>query len=53
MMPPVFRGLSVILVLLALSIGWDIRGDYGYEAGGMMLGALAAIAPALISGREN
>jgi hypothetical protein len=36
-----------------LSIGWGIRGNYGHEAGAMIPGALAAIAAALMSGRED
>jgi len=39
--------------MLSLSIGWGIRGNYGHEAGAMMPGALAAIAAALMSGRED
>ena len=43
----------MLLVMLSLSIGWGIRGNYGHEAGAMMPGALAAIAAALMSGRED
>ncbi len=39
--------------MLSLSIGWGIRGNYGHEAGAMIAGALAAIAAALVSGRED
>lgn len=53
MKPPSFRTSSVLLVLLSLSIGWGIRGNYGHEAGAMMPGALAGIAAALMSGRED
>src|SRR5436190_11002362 len=53
MKPPSFRILSVFLVMLSLSIGWGIRGNYGHEAGAMIPGALAAIAAALMSGRED
>jgi hypothetical protein len=42
-----------LLVLLSLSIGWGIRGNYGHEAGAMMPGALAGIAMALVSRRED
>lgn len=42
-----------MLVLLSLSIGWGIRGNYGHEAGAMLPGALAGIAIALVSGRED
>ncbi len=50
---PLFRASSVLLVLLSLSIGWGIRGNYGHEAGAMIPGALAAIAACLMSGRED
>ena len=50
---PAFRAPAVLLVLLSLSIGWGIRGNYGHEAGAMLPGALAAIAMALVSGRED
>ena len=53
MRPPSFRTSSVLLVLLSLSIGWGIRGNYGHEAGAMIPGALAGIAVALLSGRED
>jgi len=53
MRSPSFRTSSVLLVLLSLSIGWGIRGNYGHEAGAMIPGALAAIAAALMSGRED
>ncbi len=53
MKPPSFRTASVLLVLLSLSIGWGIRGNYGHEAGAMIPGALAGIAAALMSGRED
>ena len=39
--------------MLSLSIGWGIRGNYGHEAGAMIPGALAAIAAALMSGRQD
>ncbi len=50
---PSFRTSSVLVVLLSLSIGWGIRGNYGHEAGAMIPGALAAVAAALMSGRED
>jgi hypothetical protein len=53
MKTPSFRTSSVLLVLLSLSIGWGIRGNYGHEAGAMMAGTLAAMAAALMSGRED
>jgi len=42
-----------VLVLLSLSIGWGIRGNYGHEYGAMLAGALAGMAAALMSGRED
>jgi hypothetical protein len=51
--PPAFRISSILLVLLSLSIGWGIRGNYGHEYGAMLPGALAAMAAALMSGRED
>src|SRR5579872_6631867 len=50
---PLWAPLSVLLVALALSIGWGIRGNYGHETGAMLPGALAAIAVCLLSGRED
>ena len=50
---PSFRISSVLLVLLSLSIGWGIRGNYGHEYGAMLPGALAGLAAALMSGRED
>src|ERR1051325_4107849 len=50
---PSFRPASALLVMLSLSVGWGIRGNYGHEAGAMIPGALAAIAAALTSGRED
>jgi hypothetical protein len=49
----IFRPASVLLILLSLSIGWGVRGNFGHEAGAMIPGALAAIAAALMSGRED
>jgi len=53
MTSPSFRTSSVLLVLLSLSIGWGIRGNYGHEYGAMIAGALAGMAAALMSGRED
>jgi hypothetical protein len=53
MKSPSFRTSSVLLVLLSLSIGWGIRGNYGHEYGAMLPGALAGLAAALVSGRED
>jgi hypothetical protein len=53
MTPPSFRISSVLLVMLSLSVGWGIRGNYGHEYGAMIPGALAGLAAALVSGRED
>ncbi|MCP4189981.1 MAG: hypothetical protein GY768_05065 [Planctomycetaceae bacterium] len=50
---PLLRPLSLIVVGLALSIGWGIRGNYGHETGAMFPGALAAMAACLLSGRDD
>src|SRR6516162_1657889 len=42
-----------VLVALSLSIGWGIRGNFGHEYGAMIPGALAAMAVALFSGRDD
>ncbi len=39
--------------MLSLSVGWGIRGNYGHEFGAMLPGALAGLAAALMSGRED
>ncbi|MEJ0101444.1 MAG: hypothetical protein WDO19_02315 [Bacteroidota bacterium] len=44
---------TIFLVGLSLSIGWGIRGNFGHEFGAAFPGALAAIAVALLSGRED
>lgn len=44
---------GMLIVALALSIGWGIRGNYGHELGAMLPGALAAIAACVLSGRED
>jgi hypothetical protein len=44
---------SVLLIGLSLSIGWGIRGNFGHEYGAAFAGCLAAIAVALLSGRED
>ena len=50
---PGFRLSSVLLVMLSLSIGWGIRGNFGHEFGAMIAGTLAGIAVCLFSGRED
>ena len=44
---------TIFLVGLSLSIGWGIRGNFGHEYGAAFAGCLAAIAIALLSGRED
>jgi hypothetical protein len=44
---------AILLVALSLSIGWGVRGNWGHEYGAMIPGALAALAAALVSGRED
>ena len=44
---------SVLWVALSLSIGWGIRGNFGHEYGAMIPGALASLAAALLSGRDD
>jgi len=44
---------AIWLAALSLSIGWGIRGNFGHEFGAMIPGALAAMAVALLSGRED
>ncbi len=50
---PLLRPGSVILIGIALSIGWGIRGNFGHEYGAAFAGCLAAIATAILSGRED
>ena len=50
---PSFRPASILLIILSLSIGWGIRGNYGHEYGAMIAGALAGLAAALMSGRDD
>ncbi|MBX3178696.1 MAG: hypothetical protein KF886_15160 [Candidatus Hydrogenedentes bacterium] len=47
------RPATIFLVALSLSIGWGIRGNFGHEYGAMIPGALAGLAVALLSGRED
>ena len=49
--PRVISG--ILLVGLAMSVGWGIRGDYGHEAGAAIPGALLGLAVCLASGRED
>lgn len=50
---PIRKTGSIILIGLALSIGWGIRGNFGHEYGAAFAGCLAAIAAAVLSGRED
>ena len=43
----------VFLCGLSLCVGWGIRGNFGHEYGAALAGALAAMAIALLSGRED
>jgi hypothetical protein len=45
--------VCILLIGLSLSIGWGIRGNFGHEYGAMIPGALAGLAAALLSGRED
>ena len=44
---------TIFLTGLSLSIGWGIRGNFGHEYGAAFAGCLAAIAIALLAGRED
>ena len=46
-------GTTILLVGLSLAIGWGIRGNFGHEYGSAFAGSLAAIAIALLAGRED
>lgn len=50
---PLLRWPALLIVMLSLSIGWGIRGNYGHEFGAMMPGMFAAIAVSLLSGRAD
>jgi len=50
---PGWRSGSIFLIGLSLSIGWGIRGNFGHEYGAAFAGCLAAIAVALLSGRDD
>ncbi len=43
----------LLFVGISLSIGWGIRGNFGHEWGAALPGALAAMAVALLSQRED
>jgi hypothetical protein len=45
--------MMILVCALSLSIGWGIRGNFGHEYGAMIPGALAALAAAIFSGRED
>ncbi len=50
---PSWRWGTLLLVSLSLSVGWGIRGNFGHEDGAAFAGCLAAIAVALLSGRQD
>jgi hypothetical protein len=50
---PLLRSGSIILIGIALSIGWGIRGNFGHEYGAAFAGSLAAIATAILSSRDD
>ena len=50
---PARSWLAILLVALALSIGWGVRGNWGHEYGAALPGALAAMAAVLVSGRDD
>ena len=50
---PVWRFGSLFLIGISLSIGWGIRGNFGHQYGAAFAGSLAAIAVAVLSGRED
>jgi len=50
---PIRRTGSVLLIGIALSIGWGIRGNFGHEYGAAFAGCLAAIVAAVLSGRDD
>lgn len=50
---PGWRPGTIFLIGISLSIGWGIRGNFGHEYGAEFAGCLAAIAAALLSGRED
>jgi hypothetical protein len=43
----------VLFAALSLSIGWGIRGQFGFEYGAGMAGSLGCLAIAVLSGRED
>jgi len=50
---PSFRGGTLLLAGLSLSIGWGIRGNFGHEYGAAFAGCLAALSVCLLSGRQD
>ena len=50
---PFQRAGVLFLVGISLSIGWGIRGNFGHEYGASFAGCLAALAAAILSGRED
>ena len=50
---PLWTVKAFFLAGISLSIGWGIRGNFGHEYGAAFAGCLAAIAVALLSGRDD
>jgi hypothetical protein len=46
------RALLLIVTALSVSIGWEIRGQFGHEYGAALAGAIGGMAIALLSGRD-
>lgn len=51
--PPALQFASILLVALAHSIGWGVRGNWGHEYGAMIAGALSGLAVGLCALRED
>lgn len=50
---PLLRPSSILLIMLAHSIGWGIRGNFGHQYGAAIAGALSGAAVCVASGRED
>lgn len=50
---PLWKPSSIFLIALSLSMGWGMRGNFGHESGAWIPGALAAMAIAILSQRED
>ena len=47
------KTIDLLVIALAMSVGWGFRGNYGHEYGAMVPGALVAMAICLASWRED